>query len=432
MTHRHAAFLKNLWESDTFSSLTIMGMRASMLVAKFILSVFIARFMGLEDLGLYGLIVGASGTLQAIVRGGVFPFLSREAVLQSRAELAHHLRCYGIGILTLYLLLALLAAIAGSYFDKQVLALLILAVIFTEHLAFDSFVLINNLQYPRLANLVYSLQSAIWIYFFVFGAFFNSSFRSLETMMAFWISGGVITLLLTAYLVRNWPWKEAFAQKLEWAWYSGKIRSSFNLYLTEVTGVVNYYLNRYIVTLFLSLEMTGVYVFFSQVVTATYNLINSGVLIVYRPRLIKAHNSGDFSMFSEIFRQCLKRTFLTTVGLVFLAGSLVPLLAALTGKEILLEHLPLLWIMLGALLFKAVETAAEQGLFAMRKDREAFIIAAASFLITVVIGSLGVVIFGVYGIVVSTFVVSLVTVAYAWSIWSKKLSVVYEEAESYV
>jgi O-antigen/teichoic acid export membrane protein len=238
--------------------------------------------------------------------------------------------------------------------------------------------------------------------------------------------------VLAVYLSRGWPWKQAFAQKLEWAWYSGKIKTSFNLYLTDVMGIINYYLNRYIVTFFLSLEMTGVYVFFSQIVTATCNLINSGVLVVYRPRLIAAHDSGDFALFNEIFRLCLKRTLLSTVGLVFLASLAVPLLVTYTEKEPLLKYLPLLWVMLGALLLKAGEIAAELGLFAMHKDREAFVITLVDFLITVAVGSLGVIFFGVYGIVANSFIVSLVAIFYARNVWNRQPPATYKRMESYV
>lgn len=429
---KDALFLKRIWENDAFSSLTIMGMRVGMLAAKFILSIFIARFMGLEDLGLYGLIVGASGTVQAFMRGGIFPFLSREAVLQSRAELTHHLRHYGTGIVALYALLAFPAAILGTHFNETALALLILAVIFTEHLAFDSFVLINNLQYPKLANFIYSLQSASWIYLFVLAALLRPDLRSLEAMMVFWMAGGLVTFVLAICLSRDWPWKEAFSQKLEWGWYPGKIKSSFNLYLTDIVGVLNYYMSRYVVTLFLSLEMTGVYVFFSQVVTATCNLISSGVLVMHRPRLIKAHDSGDFARFNEIFRLCLRRTLLSTAGLSLLAAAAVPFLARLTSKDMLLNYLPLLWIMLGALLLKAGQMAAELGLFAMHKDRETLVITSIGFLIAAVVGSLGVIFFGIYGIVVDTFAVALVTIAYARSKWPQRPSEEYEEAERYV
>lgn len=397
-----------------------MGIRVAMLAAKFILSIFIARFMGLEDLGIYGLIVGAAATVQTVMRGGLFSLLSRDAVHQSLPELMHHLRHYGVGVIILYLVLIPIILGAGWYFDAPVLAMLALAVFVTEHLTFDTFVLVNNLQYPKLANLIYSLQSASWIYLFVALAFLYPPLRSLEYVLAFWIGGGIVALVIVAWLSRGWPWKKAFSTKMEWDWYPEQIKRSLKLYLADVLGVINYYLDRYIVTLFLSLEMTGIYVFFSQVVTATWNLINSGVMVVYRPRLIKVYDSNNFAPFNEMFRSCLKRTFISALALAMIVGLTVPYMVRFTDNESLLDHIPLLWIMLAALLFRIGETSAGGGLFAMQKDREFFILHIIGFLLTAIIGSIGVIIFGVYGIVLSTTIVSTICVAYAFAVWSKK------------
>lgn len=412
--------LRRFWDSDTFSSLSIMAIRVSMLLAKFILSIFIARYMGLEDLGIYGLIVGAAATVQTVLRGGLFSLLSRDAVHQSLPELMYHLRHYGVGVVCLYLLLIPVGLAAGWYFDAPVLGMLALAVFFTEHLTFDAFVLINNLQHSKLANVIYSLQSASWIYLFVVLAFICPPLRSLEHVLAFWVGGGVIALAIVAWLSRDWPWKKAFATKMKWQWYPEKIRSSLKLYFADVVGVVNYYLDRYIVTLFLSLEMTGIYVFFSQVVTATWNLINSGVMVVYRPRLIKVYNSDNLTPFNEIFKSCLKRTFLSTFVLAGLVGLTVPFMVKFTDNVSLLDHIPLLWIMLGALMFRIGETSVGGGLFAMHKDREFFIFHIIAFLLTTIVGSLGVMVFGVFGIVLSTVIVSTICIIYARSVWEKK------------
>lgn len=417
-----ASLLGRVWDEDTFSSLTIMTIRVAMLLAKFALSVFIARYMGLAELGVYGLIVGAAATVQTVLRGGVLPLLARDAVHQSLPEITHHLRHYGIGIVAVYVLLIPVAFAVGSHFDATILAMLALAVFFTEHLSFDIFVVINNLQYPKIANIIYSLQSALWIYLYIVYAFAYPSLRSLEFLLAFWLGGGAIALAISAWLSRSWPWRKAFAEKLERLWYGDKIKRSFRLYLTDVLGVVNYYMDRYIVTIFLSLEMTGIYVFFSQVVTATWNLINSGVLILYRPRLIQAYDSNNLAPFNRIFKSCLKRTFLSAAALAIIAGLAVPFLARYTRNEALLDYIPLLWIMLLALMFRIGETAAGAGLFAMHKDHDSFIISSISFFLILTIGSIGVLLLGVYGMVINTIIVSMVSVAYARSVWRNKPS----------
>ncbi len=411
------SIFRRLSNNDTFSSLTIMGMRIGMLAAKFILSIFMVRYMGLKELGIYGLIVGASGTIQAMLRGGIFLLICRDAVSQSRLELMHDVRHYVSGILALYLSLFPIAIIVGKYWGEPTIAMLALCVFLTEHLAFDGYVLMNNLQHPKLANFVYSLQSAVWIYLFVIFAFFYQPLRSLEVLLTFWIGGGLLSLGITMWLARGWPWKKILSTKLEWQWYLIKLRSSAKLYLADVLGVVNYYLDRYVVSLFLSLEMTGIYVFFSQVMTATWNLINSGVLVVYAPHLIKAYNANDTAPFNRLYRQCLKRTYVAALGLALLSGVTVPFVVTFTNNPALLDHISLLWIMLVALLFKIGGTCAGSGLFAMHKDREKFMLEVITFFITAFIGSVAAVIIGVYGVVLNTVIGSTLSMIYTRMVW---------------
>ncbi len=410
---------KRLWETDIFSSLSIMSMRAGMLAAKFVLSLFVARYMGLKELGIYGLLVGASGTIQAILRGGIFALISRTIVNQPIPELVHDLRHYITAILTLYLLLVPVAAVVGGYLGVPEIALLAVAVFLTEHLAFDSYILINNLQYPKLANFVYSLQSAAWIYLFVIFAFLCPSLQTLESLLSFWAAGGLIAIGIAMFLSRHWPWRETFSKKLELKWYATKIRQSANLYLSTVLGVVNYYLDRYIVSLVLDLEMTGVYVFFSQIVTATWNLVNSGVLVIYAPRLIKAYNAADMGPFNALYRLCLTRALFATSTLAIASAAIVPFMAKFAGKPMLLDHLPLLWILLGALFFRITATSAGSGLFAMHKDRENFHIEVIWFLITATLGTVAVITMGIYGIALNTAVVSITSIIYARMVWNK-------------
>ena len=270
------------------------------------------------------------------------------------------------------------------------------------------------------------MQSAIWIYLFVICAFFYQSLRSLQDILTFWTGGGLISLGMIIWLSRGWPWKNVLTQKMQWRWYQEKIRKSAKLYLGDVLGVVNYYLDRYIVSLFLSLEMTGVYVFFSQIMTANWNLINSGVLAPYAPHLIKAYNVRNTASFNNLYRQCVKRTYTAALGLALLSGVAVLCIVKFTEKKALLDHISLLWVMLAALLFKIGATCAGSGLYAMHKDRESFIIGLITFFVTVFIGSAAVKVFGVYGAAFNIVITSALSIIYARSVWNENAKALTE------
>ncbi len=146
------------------------------------------------------------------------------------------------------------------------------------------------------------------------------------------------------------------------------------------------------------------------------------MLAVYAPRLIKAYDPNNTKPFDKLFRVCIKRTYLAALSLAMFSGVVVPYMATFTDNPALLSHIPLLWIMLFAMLFKIGTTCAGSGLFAMHKDREKFMIEIIGFIVTLVVGSAGVIAFGVYGIVLNMVVVATISMLYARAVWHKNPS----------
>ena len=71
--------------------LTIMAMRASIMGSKFALAIFIAHYLDLSTLGLYGLAAGAIAVVPVLVNIGMNHVLMRDAVTASAAELTDSL-----------------------------------------------------------------------------------------------------------------------------------------------------------------------------------------------------------------------------------------------------------------------------------------------------------------------------------------------------
>jgi hypothetical protein len=73
-------------QSRALLAALIMAMRGATQVAKFALTLFIARFIDLETLGLYGLVVGLTVVLPVIAGLGLVNCLGRHAVTQPLAS----------------------------------------------------------------------------------------------------------------------------------------------------------------------------------------------------------------------------------------------------------------------------------------------------------------------------------------------------------
>lgn len=385
-----------------------------MLAAKFFLTIFIARYMGLEEVGIYGLIVATSGTVQCVLRGGVFNIMARDSVHQSVSELTGHLRYYITGILCLYAVLFPAAYALGFVFNHTELALLALGIFLTEHFAFDLFILVNNLLKPKLANVLLCLQSASWIYLYIGLAFFLQELRNLETMLMFWVTGGVATLSFALFLSRKWPWKAAFTQPIRWSWYKNYIGRAKHIYIADVVSVIALYMDRYFITLFLGLKLTGVYILFAQVESAIVNLVTSGVMQVYVPRLIAAYKEKNMGRFWSVFKNSAARTLGSTALLGLLSALALPVLIQWTDKPEAVRYLPLFWLMMAVLLIRMSGQLARSLFYPMHMDKENLRLAIVAMIGTAIAITVFLNLVGIYGIVISTTVVSTAVIIYMY------------------
>jgi O-antigen/teichoic acid export membrane protein len=411
--------LTRLFENELISSLSIMGLRGGMLVGKFLLSLFIARYMGLEDLGVYALIAGVVAVGQVVMRFGIFASISREAVNQPIDELLHNLRHYGVGCVVAYIVLIPAFYVGGAHFGSAALGLLTLVVMFLEQASFDAFVLTNNLQKPKLANVIYALQSALWIYLFVVLAFFIEAFRSLENIMVFWIGGGFFSLFLSLFLTRKWPWRTVFSRPFSRIWYAPYFMKSWRLYMGDIISTMTMYLDRYLITFFLSLELVGVYILFWQVANAICNLIGAGVIQVYRPRLISAYNQNDSALFRTLFVATFKRGLGGTTILSLVCAAIVPFLVVYADKPLAMEYLPLFWLMLFTLLFRVATDIVGAGLYARHMDRIIVQSNIIRFGLAIIVGVASLSTLGIYGVVVIPAIVYTASIIYTRIQWHK-------------
>ncbi len=417
---RRGSLIGRLTDQESFSSLGIMGLRATMLAGKFLLGLFIIRFLGLEAMGIYGLISGASAIVQMVMRGGVFSSLSRQAVNQPLEELTLGLRFYGTGSLCLYALSAPFILAAGWYFGMPEIAALTLAVIVTEHICMDIFVLANNLHRPKLANILLSVQSASWIYLYMAAALYFPALRTLEWILFFWIGGGIACLIISTWLARGWPWAHAFRAPFDRTWFGASMRSSWRIYAAEILNTLAVYLDRYLISLFFGLELAGIYVLFWQVTNAICNLVGAGVLQVYRPRLITAHQKQEELEFRRLFRESARRSLASTIGLGLLAGVTVPFLIRFTDHPLAMAHVPLLWLMLFSLLFRVGGDVCGYALYAQHRDDRVLLSIILKLIAAFSVGIISLYAFGIDGAFLNIIAAGLSTMLYTYYVWKEK------------
>lgn len=354
---------------DVTTSVVVLAMRASTLACKFGLVIFIGRYLDLASLGLYGLAVGAVSFGPVVIGMGMVQLIMRDAVTLSLSQLTIDLRHYWCYTASAYGLMLICAILITIVFGASELWLLIIVIMLFEHLGNDVFLMLSSLERPVLANLTAFLRGAAWILVYVPIAIWEPAFRSNVVLFEFWLGGTVSAFLLFAWGSRSWPWKAAFKVPLEVSWIAMTIRKASVVYVSDLSFVGSQYLDRYLVTLFLGLELAGVYFLYWSFASAAGSFVSIAVFQIQRPRLIKAYHDGGARTHRQLAARFMKTTISATavlsiaVGLAFYI--VLPLLKQPTSVA---DYIPAFWLIMAGTAVRNVADFGAIALFTSHRD----------------------------------------------------------------
>lgn len=402
------ANLKNIFIERGGQAIFLMGIRGVSLISKFVLTLFIARFMGFDTLGLYGLIVASTFLIPAFTGLGIMYMKSRESVTQTSEEIVSMLYYYSRLISLIYVVL-IAGAIVTGYLKAEVwLFLAIIFVVLFEHINQDLYLLLLNLSKAISANILHFIRTAVWIVIFMIMAFVDPSLREIEILLLAWIFGGVFSLIGFFWVTKNWSWKKIPSFSPLFSWIREEFKSSRVVYSNVLMDTLGQYMNHFLVTFFLGLELTGVYVYFMQVMSALSNLLRTGVIQSARPKLVRAHKMLDEG-FSKIYKTCLKNTVMTSVMMAIISlPTMYFITEIIVDKPLALEWFPIFLVNLIYFIILMAFEVEQLVLYSHHRDDLALKLSALNLIGLLILNVTLIPLFSLWGAVFTLLIVIIV------------------------
>lgn len=349
--------------------LTLVGLRGANTLAKFALAIYTARYLGLAELGLYGLVTGAASLAPAMFGLGLSDIVSRHTVRKPLAETLPLMA----GVLALGTAIHLVAQPAAwavnAYFGAPVPWHLLFAIgliLLLDHLAAEAnlFVIIRGRAY--LANALLFVRAGLWPPVVIVWGLLDPSARTIEHLFLGWCGGLILMwLILASLLIPKRRWR---ALGLQWRWLFAHLRQSLPFYVKDLNDTATIYIDRFLISLLLGLELTGVYTFFWSVA----NVVHSVAFGVVQPHMAALVAAGGKAGASD-FRPLQQRMLLETAGwalMLALGVSIVmPYLLPLLDRPLLQAQMTVFWIIMLATLARLAADAYNLVLFALKRDR---------------------------------------------------------------
>jgi O-antigen/teichoic acid export membrane protein len=358
-----------LIERAVLTSIAVLAMRASILACKFGLVIFIGRYLDLTSLGLYGMAAGAVSLGPVVIGMGMVHLIMRDAVTLSPEQVTIELRHYWSFTTSIYILVLICTVVITNALGASNLWWLVILIMLFEHFGGDIFLLLSSLERPVLANVSAFVRGAAWILVYVPIAIWEPSFRTSTVLFKFWLGGSVAALSLFLWASRSWPWRAAFAASFKPAWIVTTSRKAFVIYVSDLSFVGSQYLDRYLVTFFLGLQLAGVYFLYWSVANAVGTFVSMVVFQTQRTRLIKAHHDGGTLAHRQLTGKFMRTTILaTTVFTVVVGCAFYIALPFLKQPTSVGDHLAAFWVIMAGMAMRNIADFGGMALFTSHRD----------------------------------------------------------------
>jgi O-antigen/teichoic acid export membrane protein len=363
-------------------------LRVASLAAKLLLTLFMGRYLGLEDLGLYGLVFSAvmiSTTLLGVRLDYVVGRDLIKAPLQEGVRLMRDQLVF-LGFNYIFLALVLLGmGLMNLVAAKWLLSIFIISVFECTGNAMTNNLI--SLGKPVLSTFLFFVRSGLWgILVVVIGLLFPST-RNVPTILFIWGFGAFLGVVMTFWAYRHYPFRAVLHEPIDWVWIKKSVIGCFPIWIGTVCATLSYSVDRFVVSSFMTISDVGVITYYGSFATALLSLTQSGIYSFSYPKMIRHHHEQDETAFWREARDLAWQVSLFVFFLVVVTGIVIPYSGVLFNKPEFQQEAVTLWLMLLGIWIRGNADTLYYVLYARHEDKPLWV-GSLLFLIPAVGGNL--------------------------------------------
>ena len=302
-----------------FLNLSVRGLT---IFGKFLLILFIGKYLDTETLGEFGLFISTITISIYFLGFDFYTFSTRELNAIDESRRAILIKDQFILHFLLYILFIPLISIVFflGYVDF-IYFILFFIILICEHISLEFFRLFIALKKQSFANFILFVSSGFWIYILLVLWYFElQELRDLETIFTYWSVSSICAVLLGFAILQFYSkYKIMTLFPVDYKW----IRRGLKTGSIFLMGTLAYKLielsDRYFIAHFLDLGQVGIYVFFSNISNLVNVVVFTLVTMYYYPLLIEFYEKSERKRFQKTFRLFKNKTLLAT----FIASGII-------------------------------------------------------------------------------------------------------------
>ena len=385
------------------SSLLNLGLRGFSMLAKFLLVVYIGKYLSVDDLGEYGLFVTTVTIAIYFLGLDFYTYNTREILAKDKEKRLPLIRDQFIFHLVVYALVLplLLLVFTFEIIPIEFIVYFYLILVF-EHLGQELYRLFITLKQPLFANFLLFLRTGLWAYVIITIWYIGiENMQNLKTVWIAWIVGSFLSILVgLLYLNKNYDFR-SITEKIDWVWIKNGFYVSMPFFIGTLAYKVIEFSDRYMIDYYMTKADVGIYTFFGSIANTINIIVFTTVIMVYYPLLVEQYEHQK-----EVFKKTLKIfTIKTIIISLFSAIAIVMLIYPVLdymGKDEFYGSIDVLWLLIIANIVLNVSFIPHYVLYVAKKDiviRNATLIGA---FLNIILNIILIPIYGINGAALAT------------------------------
>jgi len=347
-----------------------IALRGTSAAGKFLLSLYLITYLGLADLGVYGLLVAAATAVPAILGFGLSDWTTRqcvglpteEAVALAGTRLGFTVFAHAVVQPVFWLGNAYLGGPIPAHFALPVALILLF-----EHLGADANGPLIARQHAIMSSVILFIRAGAWPLAIIAIGFVYPPARSMEWILGAWLTGlGVMMAVIFVLALYKGRWRML---RIRIDWLRATLRRSWPFYLSDIGAVSSLYADRFIISFFAGLAATGIYVFFWSAANVVHSVTLYGTFHPRVPMLVTAAKSGDAATLRKRLFQFQGMTFAWALLLFACLWVLVREFLHMGMHPQLNGHLTAFALIIVAALLRILADSYHFLLYALARDR---------------------------------------------------------------
>lgn len=383
------------------TSFVNITLRAITLGSKFLLILFMGKYMSIADIGTYGLFTVTCTLLLNLIGFNFYAYNSRELINAPKENHAAMLRDQAVFHLIAYTFtLPLIPLIFNlGILDWSLLGWLY-AILILEHICQETERILITFSRPIIANIVLFIRSASWVYIIIAIYFYNRFGISLELIWKYWIGGVILAILFGLYQLKFIQWTNILGVPINFRWIYNGVKSASFLFGATMLYQGMLFIDRSILQHFHGEQAVGIYTFFWSISNAIYTFVYAGVISILHPKIIKAFDENQ-QEFKKLIKQMYWQSTVLFIVIFISLWFLLDYVLLYTGKEALINNKDIFFLLSIGLLIMVMSIAIHYVIYCKKLDKQIMFATTFAFLIDILANLVLVPNYSVFGTAVS-------------------------------